>query len=494
MRRTPMIASASALVMVLACAEPATDRRSATVRRLDDRPVPVAELERDIPALMQRADVAGLSLAVVDRDRISWAHAFGVKDAATGEPADIQTVFAGASFSKPVFAYLVMLLVEDGTLDLDRPLAEYLGRPLPEVEGYADLAGDDRWRQITARRVLSHTTGLPNWRVQSEDGHLSYSFEPGTRFSYSGEGVVLLQRAVEHVTGSDLETLAHARVFEPLGMIRTSYVWQPSWEANHAVPHDPWGRPRRLERRDEPDAAGSLFTTAGDYARFVAALLVADGARRRIIEDMLAPQVRIVSPRMFGPRARENTDANDGIHLAWALGWGRFDTPYGRAFFHTGHDTGWQNYTVTYLDARIGIVMLANSDAFESIAAELTSLTIGDCCSPFAWLGYEPFDPARKGAPPPAPKVVEVPPERLTPLAGRYRFQDGLLEVELADGELHIRSDPDSPWTPMLPVSESEFLIAGNDASVVFERDQGGGIVRLVLVMGGGRFSCPRVE
>jgi CubicO group peptidase (beta-lactamase class C family) len=489
-----VIVSVLGAFAVVSFAAPGATQHGPAVRQLSGGSVPIAEIERFVPEMMKRADVAGLSLAVVDHGRVSYARAFGVKDAAKGEAPDTQTVFAGASFSKPLFAYLVMLLVEDGTLDLDRPLAEYLGRPLPEVDGYADLAGDDRWRQITARRVLSHTTGLPNWRFLSEDGRLSYVFEPGTRFSYSGEGIVLLQRVVERVTGKGLETLARARVFDPLGITRTSYVWQESWEANHAVPHDQWGRPRKLQRRSEADAAGSLFTTAEDYGRLVAALLAAKGPRRVTVEAMLAPQVRIVSERMFGPKARLDTTANDGIRLAWALGWGRFDSPHGRAFFHTGHDIGWQNYTVTYLDAGLGIVMLSNSDAFESIAEELAGRTIGDVYSPYEWLGYEPFNPVRKGTPPPTPKVIEVAAERLAPLAGAYRFQQKEVEVALEAGHLRVRSGPDGPWTTMLPISESEFLVEGGGPQFAFERDEKGHVVRMIIIIGDARISCPRVR
>jgi CubicO group peptidase (beta-lactamase class C family) len=491
--RSVVIAPVLGVLVVTSCEAPRAQHQGPAVRQLSGGSVPVAEIERFVPEVMKKTEVAGLSIAVIDHGRVAYAHAFGVKDAAKGEAPDTQTVFAGASFSKPLFAYLVMLLVEDGTLDLDRPLAEYLGRALPEVHGYADLAGDERWRQITARRVLSHTTGLVNWRFLSEDGRLSYWFEPGTRFSYSGEGIVLLQRVVERVTGTGLEALARARVFDPLGMTRTSYVWQESWEANHAVPHDQWGRPRKLQRRSEADAAGSLFTTAEDYGRFVAALLAAKGPRRRTVEAMMAPQVRIVSERMFGPGARRDTSANDGIKLSWGLGWGRFDSPYGRAFFHIGHDIGWQNYTVTYLDAGLGIVMLSNSDAFESIAEELAGRIIRDVYSPYKWLGYERFDPVRKGTPPATPKVIEVAAERLAPLAGTYRFRDKEFEVALDAGHLRVRSGPEAPWAAMLPISESEFLVEDNDLHLAFERGEKGSVVRMVLVIGDARISCPRV-
>jgi hypothetical protein len=122
---------------------------------------------------------------------------------------------------------------------------------------------------------------------------------------------------------------------------------------------------------------------------------------------MLQSQIAIDYLRMFGPDAWNTTARFQNIHLAWGLGWGRFDTPFGRAFFHTGNNPGWKNYTVTYIDQGIGIVMLSNSDNFESIAAEIVKKAIGDVYSPFDWLGYVPFDQTIGiKTPPPDPAVT----------------------------------------------------------------------------------------
>jgi hypothetical protein len=178
-------------------------------------------------------------------------------------------------------------------------------------------------------------------------------------------------------------------------MDRTSYTWQAEFKADLAYPHDEVGRTRGDQiRLRAPDAAGSLVTTAGDYARFLVGILNAQGQRRATVDEMLQSQIAIDYLRMFGSDAWTTTDEFQNIHLAWGLGWGRFDTPFGRAFFHTGHSLGWQNYTVTYLDQGIGIVLLSNSDNFESIAEEIVKKAIGDVYSPYDWLGYVPFNPA----------------------------------------------------------------------------------------------------
>lgn len=139
-----------------------------------------------------------------------------------------------------------------------------------------------------------------------------------------------------------------------------------------------------------------MQTTAQDYARLLEDILQARNFSRTAVEEMLTPQVAITSERMFGPGVWRETEANKDIRLSWCLGWGRFDSERGRAFFHTGHEFGFQNYTVTYAEAGIGVVLLSNSDNFESVAREIVAAVIGPDESPFDWLGYPRFDPAAK--------------------------------------------------------------------------------------------------
>ncbi len=378
---------------------PASGQTARTLSTLDGGTIAVDEMEATISQTMAKANVAGVSVAILNNGQIVYTHAFGDRDSAAASPFNTETVTGAASLSKTVFAYLVMLLAEEGTIDLDKPLQAYLPKPLPEYPNYADLAGDDRYKLITARMVLSHSTGFPNWRSFEPDKRLKFLFTPGTQYSYSGEGYALLQMVIEQITGRDLETLARQKVFEPLGMTHTSYVWQKAFAGNAAQAHDQYGRTQRLLQlslhRSAPDAAGSMITTAGDYARFLTAILNATGKQKATIDEMLRPQIAISSEQMFGPGAWQQTNKYHPIGLAWALGWGRFESEPGPAFFHTGHDLGYQNYTVTYPDKGIGIVLLSNSDNFESVAAELVRAAIGDTYTPFGWLGYVPFDPSR---------------------------------------------------------------------------------------------------
>jgi CubicO group peptidase (beta-lactamase class C family) len=263
-----------------------------------------ATLAREIPRFLRISGVPGLSMAVVRNGRVAWARAFGTRDDSAHTPVDTATVFEAASLSKPVFAYLVLRLADRGELDLDRPLAGMFE--------YPRLGQDRQARRITARMVLSHGTGLPNWGGEQ----LTLQFEPGTAYGYSGEGFVYLQKAIEHATGHSLEALARQEVFEPLGMTRSSYVWRERFEVNAAYAKDWLWRVAPIDRWVEPNAAYTLLTTAPDYARFVAAVLTGRGLSPAMRQAFLRP-VRETSPgtaMALGVRVEIGSDSGIFYH------------------------------------------------------------------------------------------------------------------------------------------------------------------------------------
>src|SRR5690349_17525347 len=162
---------------------------------------------------MDTAEVTGLNLGIINDNSISYVKSYGYKNARK-ELIDTSTCFYAASLAKPLFAYIVMQLVDENVIDLDKPLYTYLDKPIPGYESYKDLSGDDRWKLITARHCLSHTTGFPNWRWANPNGNekLEIFFTPGSRYAYSGEGLVLLQFVIENITHKRLEDLAQERV------------------------------------------------------------------------------------------------------------------------------------------------------------------------------------------------------------------------------------------------------------------------------------------
>jgi len=484
-----------AITALLACSDRQAQRSDQRLATVTGGSTSVADFERVVNRVMEWAGVSGLSVAILNGGEVVYTKQFGWTDKDAGSTPNDSTRFAAASLSKTVFGYLVAVLAEEGLIDLDKPLEQHLAKPLPEFPKYADLASDPRYRRITPRMALSHTTGFPNWRSFTRDGLLRIGFEPGSRFSYSGEGIDLLQLVVEQVTHSDLETLAREKVFAPFGMTHTSFIWNESFAPNIAAQHNQWEWASDPDRPVSPDAAGSMITTAHDYARFLAGILATEGRRAETVDRMLTPVVRITTPRMFGSPGGATTDANDGIKLSWGLGWGLFETPNGRAFFHTGHKGGAQNYAVTYRDRGIGIVLLSNSDNFESVAPEIVAAGIGDQASPFDWLGYEPHDPAKRKPAPPRPVAIQLPAEVVARYAGEYRWTRGNAPTYFkADGGRLYASDDGQAWDELFAQSDSVFFFKGRPMTLTFVMDANGKVTRVDVDNEGAKLTARRVR
>ena len=344
----------------------------------------VARLERSVPQWMKEGDVPGLSIALVRDGEVAWNHAFGVKNSRTKEPVADSTVFEAASLSKPVFAYAVMKLVDSGKFDLDKPLNQYL-------PGDYDVGPDPRLGQITARRVLSHTTGFPNWR--GRDTMLKIYFTPGERFSYSGEGFVYLSKVIEHVTGEQFNDFMKRTVFDPLGMTSSSYVWQPAYDTLKTSRHDTLGQPSQQNKPTGANAAASLHTTAQDYGRFVGAILKGTGLKKETFQQMLTPQIKVDEG---GSNTTSKPPGKVSPNLSWGLGWGLQSTADGLSFWHWGDNGDSKAYVVAFERQRLGVVVFANSANGLSFMPELVNDAIGGEQPALAWIKYESYkSPAR---------------------------------------------------------------------------------------------------
>ena len=180
------------LTLMLTVVSLAASQESA-VKRLDGSTIRAVEIDGTVARLMKAAEVTGAGIALFNDGKITYLKAYGFRDKERNLPLTVDSVMSAASFSKVAFAFLVMELVDDGVLDLEKPVYQYLPKPLPEYQKYADLANDARYKRITARMLLSHTSGFPNWRWMEDDHKLKIHFEPGSKFAYSGEGIDLLQ-------------------------------------------------------------------------------------------------------------------------------------------------------------------------------------------------------------------------------------------------------------------------------------------------------------
>jgi CubicO group peptidase (beta-lactamase class C family) len=340
----------------------------------------VARLETEIPRLMSAADTPGMSVAVIRDGKIAWLHHFGVANSETKQPVDDNTIFEAASLSKPVFAYAVLQLVDLGKFDLDKPLNQYL-------PGRYDVGEDPRLDQITARRVLSHTTGFPNWRPRG-DANLKIYFTPGDRFSYSGEGFVYLARVIEHLTGEPFDAFMKRTVFDPLGMKSSSYVWRDDYDVRKTFGHNTLGAVSGRNKPEKANAAASLQTNAADYARFVCAILNGVGLKSATRKQMLAPQIYVgeTSNSLSTPQPKLSTS------VAWGLGWGLEKTKDGETFWHWGDNGDAKAFVLASEKQKSGVVMFANSNNGLSFIQELVHDSIGGEHPSLAWINYERYD------------------------------------------------------------------------------------------------------
>lgn len=369
------------------------------IARLDGTTIDREALIDRIETLMTAAEVPGLAIAVFNDNQVVFQETFGYRNLAVRAPLEAHTNIYGASLSKAVFAVLVMQLVEEGVIDLDTPLESYLPKKIYAYEprtrwhdDYSALKNDTLYHRITARMCLAHTSGFPNWRWFEPDQQLKVKFAPGSRYHYSGEGLVYLQVVLEKLTGRGLEALAREKIFEPLGMEQSSYQWQARFADNVALGHRSSGATYPKDTDNEPRSASTLETTLADYGRFMEAVLQEELLRSDSWTEMFTPQIRIRSIRQFGPLSLRDSTGNDAIQLSYGFGSGVFQSPYGKGISKGGHGDGFQHYSVLFPEAGKGLLIMSNSDNAEGIYQYLLEAALADTYTPLEWKGHVPFD------------------------------------------------------------------------------------------------------
>ena len=337
-----------------------------------------------VARLLAEQHLLAIAVAVVQDSGIVYSRVAG--EVARGVTADTRSVFRAASLGKPVFAYLALRLADAGLIALDSPVVRYLPRPLASWEHYAALAADPRHRALTARRILSQQSGLPNWNRQ---GPVPLLAEPGTVFWYSGEGYMLLQLVLEELTGRTVNDLAREQVFEPLGMTNTSYLWERRFDGRFSIDTLLAQHPILQQSRDRAEVAGSLLTNAADYARFLLAVLEGRGLSETSRALLLAPQATITSRSLFSMPGTDSGAAR-ALGLGWTVGWGRMETSWGPALFHVGREEGCENYAVAFPDRGTAFVVLSTTPVGHqgTFTAALVDALVGDGSQPLDWLEY----------------------------------------------------------------------------------------------------------
>jgi CubicO group peptidase (beta-lactamase class C family) len=384
----------SSLVAALLAASALTVATAQTAPAL---PKPAA-IDQRVHALLASTHANGIAVAVVDHGKVSYVQAFGIRNA-KGDPLNVDTMMYGASLTKTVFAYTVMQLVDQGKLKLDTPIKDDLDKPLPtygpdpvfpdKYGPYKDLADDPRWQLITPRMCLTHSTGFNNFYFIEPAQKLRIHFDPGTQFSYSGEGMILLQFAIEHGRASqglglDIGDLTAAN-FKRLGMTRTSLTFLNGTETNFADGWDDKGQPQPHSQRRKPRAAGSMNTTITDFSKFAAALVRGDGLTPASRAEISKPSLHIGTAHLFPVFAPQLPATQQRKDLAAGLGVVVFDGPQGHGFYKGGHDGQTANTMVCIEKSQRCAVILSNDVRAEAGYADLVHFILGDTGVPFDW-------------------------------------------------------------------------------------------------------------
>ena len=350
-----------------------------------------SNLDTHIRQGMARTQTQGLAIAIVDEGKVTQVKTWGKRNA-KGDPLQPETVMYGASLTKAVFAYTVMQLVDEGKLNLDTSIANYLPKPLPdyadEARKYAawqHLAGDERWRKLTPRILLTHSSGFSNFGFLEPDGKLRFHFDPGTRYAYSGDGLILLQFVLERGLGLNVGEEMQRRVFDRFGMKNTSMMWRADFANNLAdgwkedgsvVPHD---------ERSKVRAAGSMDTTIADFANFAAAYVRGDGLPPTSRSELTRGQLPITGASQFPSLQPEASPEQRHPGLAAGLGVIAFKGPQGKGFQKGGHNDSTGNTWVCLEQRKRCVVLLANDVRAEPLFPGIVKMVLGDTGMPWTW-------------------------------------------------------------------------------------------------------------
>lgn len=351
---------------------------------------PHANLDRIAAAAMRGSGARGLAIATIDHGRLTAVRAYGERNAA-GAPLTTGTIMYGASLTKAVFAYAVMQMVNEGKIGLDQPISELVPNlvdfadPNERYADYRPLRSDPRWRKLTPRILLTHSSGFANFGFLEPDGKLRIHFDPGSRFAYSGDGIVLLQYAIEQALKLDIGKEMQRRVFDPLGMRHTSMMWRSDFSQNLA---DGWTETGKVEPHDErsaPRAAGSMDTTIDDFARFAAAFVRGDRLSRRAHAEMLRGQLPITTATQFPTLQAELPPARRTSSLAAGLGVVTFVGPQGPGFMKGGHNDSTGNSWVCLKRNQRCAVILSNDVRAEKAFPFIVRSLLGETGAPWRW-------------------------------------------------------------------------------------------------------------
>lgn len=298
---------------------------------------PLFSSDAEIERLLPQQKIPSVGIGYIVDGELQQVRTYGEQRA--GYPIKTDSVYKVASLTKMVTAMVVLKAIDAGKLDLDEPLYRDYVDP--------DVKDDPFLKKLTARHVLSHQSGFPNWRYLTASKKLAFEYEPGTKTQYSGEGFEYLRKVLERRYRKPFERVAKELLFKPLRMDHTHFHWGKGVsEADYAVEHDAGGAPMAFAKHAEANAAANLLTTVEDFGRLVA--YVVNGAG--------------LSPPLYQEFISKQSTSKPGID--WGLGYQVLADLDGDEFAlqHTGGDDGIKAIAIMLPKSKRGLVILSNSE------------------------------------------------------------------------------------------------------------------------------------
>ena len=322
---------------------------------------------------MEHYQVPGVSIAVIDDFQIEWARGYGVLAVGGNQPVTQETLFQAASIGKPVVAAAALKLVEQGRLELDRDVNQYLvSWKVPENKFTSE-------EKVTLRRLLSHTAGVtvggfqgyalgqevPNLleildgKYPANSPPIRVDMVPGTQFRYSGGGYMIVQQLLEDVAGDSFPELMEKTVLDPLGM-RSSTFASPLPEQFYEIAasgHREDGSviPGGWYTYPEMGSGASMWTTPSDLARFAISLMQSYAGRS---DGFLSQEMAL---KMLSPQT-------EGRGMDFELGDDGGDLFY---FMHPGGNYGYKSVLVAYPKRGQGVVIMTNGEKGDLLWREI---------------------------------------------------------------------------------------------------------------------------
>ena len=396
--------------------------------------------QTEILSWLDKYNVPAVGIGIIKKGIVDEYKVFG--ELRKDVPAIDNTIFTIASLTKPLVSMITLKLVESGQWDLDEPLYKYWIDP--------DIADDNRHKMLTTRHILSHQSGLPNWRYAFESNKLEFFFEPGEKYNYSGEGFEYLRKALEQKFNRSLDQLSDSILFNPLNMSDTKYCWGNKIEEyRFAFGHNSQGKNYQNVGGTKTSAAAGVLTTIEDYSKFAADVLAQAGLSNELFNEMISTQTSIKS----------NIDQG----LGWEIIRNLPNKEY--ALVHEGGASGVQTIVVLLPVSKRGIVVFTNGDegdkVYSKIIAEYFELG-NDILKSLTSMTYNPDEI----------KTVNVSNDILSKYKGSYFYQSGKMTIEiiLENNVLKLKS----PYNTLVlyPVSETKFFAKDDDLIIEFVRDK----------------------